>query len=329
MSTAMSIFDQPVTGLPAHLAAFNSNLTTDMSVGGLGRNRLGLKGNRFRLIVSGQEEAVVESLALEVVIVGAAVGVGRIYFGAEAYDPDTKTHPLCYSADGVTPGSDVTNPQSIKCANCPQNEKGSKITEGGVKTKACSYFKRLAVALLNDPQHRIFQLDGKAMTIFGNGEPAQNKFTLSEYSQKFKTRGLDPAHFVTKLSFDTDSSVPKLYFSPVRAITAEEAVWVQEAVSSEETKQVCTITAITDASDAEAEPAVPAMTGPNPPAKATPAPQKAAPAQVAPKPAAAAPKTTIVRKAVNPVQPAVQETAADQDLEAWLKGLEDAESGEG
>jgi hypothetical protein len=342
MSTAISIFDQPVTGLPAHLAAFGSSLGTDLAVGGLGRNRLGLKGNRFRLIVNGQEEAVVESLSLEVVIVGASAGVGRIYFGEEAYDADVKSHPLCYSANGIEPGSDVVNPQAVKCNGCPKNEKGSKITAEGVKTKACSYFKRLAVVLLNDPEHRVFQLDGKALTIFGQGEPAQNKFTLSEYSAKFKTRGLDPAHFVTKLSFDTESSVPKLYFSPARMITEDEAVWVMDAVTSDDVKQVCTITAITDTSDADAEnPGVPKMTGPNPNGTAAPAapkaasPQpKAAPAPApkaapAPAPAAAAPKTTIVRKAVNPVQPAVKEIATgNSDLDAFLAQLEETQ-GEG
>ena len=235
---------------------------------------------------------VLKTLSMEVVIVGAAKGVGRIFFEGQ-YDADTKTHPACYSADGIVPGIDVVNPQSVKCANCPQNEKGSKIAADGTKTKACSYFKRLAVVWLGDPQHRIFQIDAKAMSIFGDGEPARNLFTLNEYAKKLNTRGWDVAHLVTKLSFDTDSSVPKVYFSPVRLLEEEEAGWVQELVNSDEVLQTVTITAITDASDSQAEQAAA-------PADASANSQKAAP-KAAPAPTAATPKAqakpAIVRKA--------------------------------
>lgn len=288
MGTSISLFDAPTSNLPAHLANFNSGVSTDLMLGGIGRNKIGFKGSRFRLIVSGQEEAVLESLSMDVIIVGAAKGVGRIFFEGQ-YDADVKTHPVCYSADGIAPGSDVTNPQSVKCANCPQNEKGSKITADGTKTKACNYFKRLAVIWLGDPQHRIFQIDAKAMSIFGDGEPARNLFTLNEYAKKLNTRGWDVAHLVTKLSFDTESSVPKVYFSPVRLLEEEEAGWVQELVNSDEVLQTVTITAITDASDSQAE------------ATATGATTKKAAPKAAPAPAAAVPKAqakpTIVRKA--------------------------------
>jgi hypothetical protein len=330
-SKAISLFDAPVNQLPAHLAGFTTGIGTDLVLGGIGRNKLGLKGNRFRLIVNGQEEAVLETNSLSVIIVGAAPGVGRLYYAGD-YVEGEKTHPLCYSADGVVPGNDVLNPQSTKCANCPQNVKGSKITRDGAKTKACSYFKRLAVVLTEeqDPQHRIFQLDGKAMTIFGEGEPAQNKFTLNEYGKKLSTRGWDPAHLVTKLSFDTTSSVPKLYFSPERLLTEDEAPWVQDVCASDEVKLVTTITAITDASDAETE--VPAaetpVEDPTPvqakPAARTATPAAAQPKPVAPKPApaVAAPKTQA--KPTPPVTivkatPVVQETATgDSELDAFL-----------
>ena len=327
MAQAMSLFDQPADSLPAHLQGFSTTLTSDLVLGGLGRNRLGLKGGRFRLIVSGQEEAVLESTSLEVVIVGAAKGVGRIYYEG-AYDADAKTHPLCYSADGVEPGADVTNPQSVKCATCPQNQKGSKITDDGTKTKACTYFKRLAIALVNDPQHRVFQLDGKAMTIFGQGEPAQNKFTLNEYAKRLNTRGRDVAHLVTKLSFDVNSSVPKLYFSPVRLITEDEAPWVQDLVNSDETRTVVTITAITDASDANSEEASPAPVA-QPVATRGPAPVTVAKAPTAaPKAAtapAAAPKpaVTIIKKAAAPAPVVVKEVSTgSDDLDAFLAQLD-------
>lgn len=352
MGTEISLFDQPLQ-LPAYLQAFNSSLTTDLALGGFSGNRIGLKGSRFRLIVNGQEEAVLETFNLDVIIVGAAPQVARIYFGGN-YDPDEKSHPLCYSANGEVPGADVINPQAARCAICPMNEKGSKISDQGVKTKACNYFKRMVVALVDDPEHRLFKLDAKSMSIFGEGEAAQNKFTLNEYAKKFSTRGLDPAHFVTRLSFDPNSSVPKLYFSPLRSISEDEASWVMNLVQSEDVKALCNITAITDASDAEAE--APAASQPaqqtQPPAQPQQATQTAPAARPAPslqpkvvstgKPAAAAPAgaPAIVKKAplvavvkTAPVQqqmPVTQvqeisDAEVDADLADFLSGLESTE----
>ncbi len=312
MANELSLFDQAPTGnLPTHLAAFSSGLSTDLMLGGAGRNRLGLKGNRFRLIVSGQEEAVLESTSMEVIIVGASKGVGRLYFGGD-YDPDKKSHPLCYSADGVTPGADVVNPQSMKCANCPQNQKGSKITADGTKTKACTYFKRLAVTPMVDPEHRVFQLDGKAMSIFGEGEPARNLFTLNEYAKKLNIRGFDVAHLVTKITFDVNSSV------------------------SEDVKTICTVSAITDASDAvsEEEPAqteAPAQVVQKAPV-AAPKPVQAKPTVVkaatsAPAAAAPAVKATIIKATPAPAAAQVAEVAPaeDEELAAFLSQLDSVE----
>jgi hypothetical protein len=323
-------FDQPAN-LPVHLQGFNSGISKDLMLGGVGRNRIGLKGSRFRLIVSGQEEAVIEQSWLDVIIVGAAPGVSRLYYEG-SYDEDEKTRPACYSADGVTPGADVTHPQSIKCASCPQNQKGSKITADGTKTKACTYLKRLAVVLVGDDQHRLFQLDGKAMTIFGEGEPHQNKFTLNEYAKKLNIRGYDVAHLVTKLSFDINSSVPKLYFSPVRTITPDEAIWVQELVGGEEVKLITTISAITDTSDTASEaPAAAPTPAPAPQAAPAPAPQATKPVTVAAKPAVtivkavgvpAAKATPATGAGAAPAPQAQVEEVTDDSLDEFLKSLE-------
>jgi hypothetical protein len=319
MGTHLSLFDSPTAQLPAHLS-YSSGVSSDIALGGMGRNRIGLKGSRFRLIVNGQEEAVLESNSMEVVIVGAAKGVGRIYYGGD-YDPDTKSHPLCYSPDGIAPGSDVAAPQALKCAQCPQNQKGSKITQTGQKTKACTYFKRLAVVLLDDPAHRVFQLDGKALTIFGDGEPARNLFTLNEYSKKLNTRGWDVTHLITKLSFDTKSSVPKLYFSPVRLVGEDEADWIKEIINSEDVQETVKITAITDASDADTE--APAAQQAAPEAPKAPEPKaapKAAPATV--------PKAEAVKivkaapKAPEPPKVKEVESSGNEDLDAFLGALD-------
>jgi len=140
------------------------------------------------------------------------------------------------------------------------------------------------------------------MTIFGEGVPAQNKFTLNEYAKKFSTRGLDPAHFVTRLSFDPDSSVPKLYFSPLRVITEDEAPWVMDLVNSEDVKIGTMITAITDASDAEQE-----APGATVPASSAPAPATAL--KTAPAAPTAPPRATLAPKIVTTGKPAAAPAA--------------------
>src|SRR5690606_26648259 len=77
--------------------------------------------------------------SLDIVIVGAAEHTSRSYYVGESLQ--------CYSADGVTP--DVQEPQAPGCRGCPQNQIGSRITNGR-KAKACGYVHRFAVVLADE-----------------------------------------------------------------------------------------------------------------------------------------------------------------------------------
>lgn len=301
------------SSVPAYLQAFQSQIGKNIMVGGASRNRLGLKGNRFRIIVGGQEEGVVDDNFLDIVMVGAAEGVSRIYY-ADGFDPSVKQAPTCYSKKGDEPAADVSNKQSTKCATCPQNEKGSRVADGGAKVRACQFFKRLAVVLPSDPS-RVYQLDCKSMSVFGESKPTANKFSMKEYGQKLSTRGIDPSMIVTRLSFDTDSSVPKLLFMPTRYLDEAEAAAIQDVINGEEVKNILEITAQTVDLTAEKdlpEPTPEPTAGVQEPAKtagptitrAAPAPQTAAPVAEAPK-ATAGPTVTraapVVTRAAAPV----------------------------
>jgi hypothetical protein len=306
LSTGMN-FDT-AANVPAYLQAYRSETGKNLVVGGPGRNRIGLKGSRFRLVVNGQEEGVIDENYLDVVIVGAAPGVSRLYY-ADAYDANEKVAPTCYSKDGITPENDAKVKQSEKCATCPQNEKGSRITDAGAKTRACSFFKRLAVVLPSEPT-RVFQLDCKSMSIFGEGKPAQNKFTLGEYGKKLSTRGVDPAHVVTRLSFDTDASVPKLLFTPTRYLEQDEAPVIAEVSEGADVKAILEITMATTDLSHETDAPAPA------PAAAKPA---AAPAVTKSKPAVTR-VTPVVKQA--PAPAAEPDTADEGDLAALIARLE-------
>lgn len=313
MSNQLAVIDlNTPSALPAYLQAFQSNIGQNLILGGTSRNRIGLKGNRFRLIVAGQEEAVVEDNYLDVIIVGAAPGVSRIYY-AGGFDPTVKQPPTCYSADGVAPAADVHNKQSVTCDSCPMNEKGSKVTDSGGKTRACQFFKRLAIVLPHEPT-RVYQLDGKSMSIFGESKAAVNKFSLKEYGQKLKTRGLDASMLVTRLSFDSDSSVPKLLFTPTRYLDENEASAIQDVINGDDVKAVIEISAQTvdlsgetDLPTQEVAPAaqeVPAQAAAIEPVKAAAPTVTRAAAPTVAKPAAATAAATaapVVTRAAAPV----------------------------
>lgn len=285
----------PLT-LPAHLQGANFGVTTNLMEGMFTTgNRIGLKGSRFRLVVAGVEEGVIQEPYLDVILLAAAPAVSRVYY-ADAYRQGENQPPTCYSADGITPADDVKNKQSDKCMTCPMNAKGSKIVDGN-KFKACSYFRRIVVMLAGDTDQRtVFKLDVKAQGLFG--EASADSKNLNEYIKMLATRGVDAGAIVTRVSFDTDSSVPKLLFKPHRFIDAEEMNAVSDLVQSEEVlalKEVSMATMdlshedATSGDDPEADPPIAeAPTTHAAPQRPVQAAQRPAPAQTTQRPAQAA-----------------------------------------
>jgi len=275
--------------LPAHLAGTNFGVTTDLLSGMYtGGNRIGLKGSRFRLVVGGVEEGVIQENYLDSIILGAAPAISRVYY-ADAYKTGENQPPTCYSADGIVPNEDVKIKQSDKCMTCPMNAKGSKIQDGK-QYKACGYFRRVVVMLAGDTERRdVFKLDVKSGGLFGDN--TANEKNLNDYIKMIATRGVDAGAVVTRISFDTDSSVPKLLFKPQRFITEEEMAAVSDLVESDEVKNLKTVTMSTlDVSGEEPTSGdAPVEEEIAPPPAQRPAPQRAAApaAQRAPAPAPA------------------------------------------
>ena len=240
MSNDMILSNTNAFQLPAHLQGANVNVSEGfLATIGTGGNRIGLKGSRFRQIVNGKEEGVWDENYLDVIILGAVPAISRIFYEG-AYEQDTKTAPNCYSADGIAPADDVKNKQAEKCATCPQNQKGSKIANGQ-KVKACGFFQRVVLMLAGDTEGMTYTLDIKSMGIFGESHPNINKYNIRDYTKLLANRGADMGMVVTRLSFDTDSSVPKLLFSAARFVEPEELAVVQMKVASEEVKRLLQI----------------------------------------------------------------------------------------
>lgn len=190
---------------------------------GAGVNRISLKGNRFRLVQAGQEVAVLEQSSLDVVIVGSTNSVSRIYY-KDKYNGQDKVKPTCWSADGAKPDNSVPGDQrqASACASCPQNIKGSAVGDNGVQSRACAFRKRIVVIAPNQlgtgDTPEAYALDVNALSLFGDGLPNQNKYSLGGYGKFLGTprtgfpAGIPPAAVITRLTLDSNSSVPKLFF---------------------------------------------------------------------------------------------------------------------
>ena len=268
----MTLFSKGGNTLPAHLRNLELDETTKalMGSGGGGGKRISIKGGVFRMIVDGKEIAQNEDRAMNIVIVAANAHVSRSYY-AETYVEGQILAPTCWSNDGVSPDTKVSEPQSGKCASCPQNIAGS--AEQG-KGRACRFSQRLAVTLENDLKGDVYQLTLPAQSIFGNVE--NGKMPLQAYAKFLGSHGLPITAIVTEMRFDTASATPKLTFKAVRPLEADEMALAQEKGQSAEAK-----TAIAN------NPAT--LDGAKPKAVATPAPKAEAEEPEAPEAPAAEP----------------------------------------
>lgn len=170
---------------------------------------LSIKGGKFAVVRNGEREVIRNpqtgdvATSVEVVIVAYNPNVSKVFY-VDKYEEGSNDKPTCYSNDGISPASDAQEPQSMKCATCPHNAWGSRVTDSGKQAKACSDSRRLAVAAptqLNEPM--LLRV------------PPTSMRPLGDYQKKLANRKLALQAVVTKLSFDPDSSSPLLQFTPV------------------------------------------------------------------------------------------------------------------
>lgn len=246
MSTAIDIFSSK---LPAHVTNAKSKAMQAMAgglQGGFG-NRISLRNSKFRFIQGGSDIGASPDPTLEVVVFAMANSVQRMYYKG-AYDPASKDPPTCFSHDGKVPSDESPQKQSPQCATCPQNVKGSGRLGN---SKACAYKKRVVVLAPEDLEGPMYALDVNGMSMFGEQVESKNLYSFKGYYEKLTAHNMDIAAIVTKLSFDDSASVPKLHFTPVRALTAEEFDVVKTRMEDDEVDRVLA-DMTNEAEDAEA-----------------------------------------------------------------------------
>ena len=201
--------------VPAHIKARQLDDVTSSLAGGSGVKRISIRGGVFRLMDGGQEIAVREDRALNMVVVNAAPNISRTFYEG-TYEEGKTAAPDCWSADGVTPASDAAKPQASACADCPQNIKGS----GAGDSRACRFSQRLAIVLDNDINGDVYQLTLPAQSIFG--KPENDRMPMQSYAKYLKAQRTPITAVVTEARFDTKSATPRLTFKPIRWLEENE-----------------------------------------------------------------------------------------------------------
>jgi hypothetical protein len=236
-----------------------ADATTKDIAGSSGGKQISIKGGVWRMVVGGEEVAKNEDRAMNFVVIASGKGVTRTFY-ADKYEEGKDIKPSCWSAEGVVPNEEVTNPQSKSCATCPQNIEGS----GDGKARACRYSKRLAVALENDIGGNIYRLSVPAKSYFGRAEG--EKMPLQAFGKFLSGHGIPITGIVTEARFDTAEAVPVLKFRAVRPLTKEEWELGKAQSQTEDAKQAIELKMVP--SKAESMPALPQAFKEAPAAKA-------------------------------------------------------------
>jgi len=194
--------------------------------------RISIQGGKF----TGLESSADGSKSIDVIIVNAAE-VSRSYYKGE-YDPKVKKLPYCWSANTQTPAPEVPEDQrqSTRCMDCVNNVRGS----GNGSGRACRFHQRLAV-VEERVLDKVYQLQVPASSIFGK-ERGKGTMPLQAYAKFLSGHETPSIAVVTRISFDGDSSVPKLFFYPQRPLEEEELDEVRFMVDHDDTLQAIAFT---------------------------------------------------------------------------------------
>lgn len=173
---------------------------------------LSIKGKVFTLVQDNEKKVLTKPDDPDEVLQSVTAAVLRINmvaktFYAKRYSEDDSegARPDCYSFDGQAPSQHSPNPQSPKCALCPHNQWGSRVSDDNTgKGKACADNARMAIA---DANH----LD-KPMLL---RVPPASLRPLKDALKMVKQRGLQYNEVTFKIGFDKEAPSPKLTFKPV------------------------------------------------------------------------------------------------------------------
>ena len=216
--------------------------------GSSGNKRISLEGGVFRKYVNGKQVATVQDRDMDIILVKMAHNPSRTFYTG-SYQKGVKTSPLCWSTDAKTPDASVKTPQASACEKCPHSVKGSG--QGGIGT-ACRISWRTAVVLPQMPDGDVMQLVIPGASVWGPEEAG--KWRFRPYVQMLAANNVSAGRVITKMQFDMNSSSPRLWFSPVAPINADEVELLANQARSEAAERAVKLTVFQqDGGDAPVE----------------------------------------------------------------------------
>lgn len=277
------------------------------------------RGKVWRVKYAGEEQIVMHPTEpgmampfLDVVIVKAAPVISKIFY-QRGYTEGSNEAPDCFSVDGISPDPGATNPQAPKCATCPHNAWGSRVTDSGKRGKACGDNKRLAIVPESDIKNERY--GGPLMLRV----PAASLQDLASYNTALQRAGGRYYGAVTRIQFDVNDAYPHLLFTPKRWLSDEECQTVLEHQNSDVTARI--LNAPVEGARAEvAAPAAPVMAGAPPRAAAVATPPVGVSVQQAVQAMAPVQQTT-VQTVMAPTPQPVAPTPSTLDDLAIPEGL--------
>ena len=192
--------------------------------------RISIQGNKFRKMIGGEEVAVNDT-HLDVIIVKMSHTPTRTYY-ENPYQEGKIMSPACWSNDSKIPDEEVPIAQSKSCYQCTYSVKGSGKNGSGT---ACKLSWRIAVVLSNDISGDIIQLVLSSISSFG--KESNGRYPFRPYIQMLANNNVNAGMVVTKLQFDNSTTIPKLLFSPVSAVSKDNLKIVKEKASNFEAEK--------------------------------------------------------------------------------------------
>lgn len=310
MSTAIATINAAV---PAHLQkhaeaakALAEAATAGIKVSNFAQLTIGgakfhIKDKNGTMLITDPNYPPAQQVARPVVpfiIVAGRPNLDKTFYPG-GYVAGSTDEPTCSSENGVTPDGGTAR-QSPNCATCPQAQWGSRKTPEGKDAKACSDSKRVVLISSEylDYQALAFDVTASALKDFGL------------YVKALTDSGRPLFGVVTQLGFDAKVSYPKVTFTYLRDLTADEMAKIEERMAGADVQDIVKPRSVAlpalAAPTMATEPVVPAAQNHIPATMAAPlgAPPQAVAAPAAPMAPPAAPFVPAVQPPAAPVAPA-------------------------
>jgi hypothetical protein len=212
--------------LPAHLQKSQLPRLSDRATEGMGSAmppHVSIRGNQWKLVDAAGDESELQTTYLDCAIVDMSDHMCKLFYD-QAWTPDSKDPPICWSANGIGPSKEAMQPQAPTCAQCPNNIRGSAVSKlSGASIKACRDEKWLAV-IIEGYKDLIFQF---------RVTPGSFK-NWSAYSEKFKKQPFDIRDVITRMQFEKDKN-GVVTFTPANWLTPDMTALRNKLVTSKAT----------------------------------------------------------------------------------------------